>query len=405
MPFERPPSPRTSQTAQRGGKNRRPSAALAGALRAMMMVGASAALMGCAAPGQPTARHPIVPQAVQDLAARQEGDGVELSFTLPSESTDKKPLAEPPALEIYRVAPAASGPTGAKAAMRLVDTVPSDVAPTYEENGRIEFRDRLDPNELARAPGQQVSYMVRTRVSRQRASADSALASLRVYPAPEPAGRLRAAVIEKGVMLAWAAPVSPGGAANSGAGAGAGYESIAPRSNPRVRRLGRKICPKRSCAGRLARSGSYSNRPMRTPISNSGTRTFIRFGARRSLAPTSVESADSNAVIATAKDVFPPAAPQGVVAVAIPETAGMPAYVELSWAISPEADLAGYAIYRSEQQDTAGERLNGELLSAPTFRDTNVVSGRHYFYQVRAVDHAGNESPLSAVVEVELAGR
>ena len=98
------------------------------------------------------------------------------------------PLAEPPALEIYRGTPAASGPTGTKAAMRLVDTVPSDMVPTYEENGHVEFRDRLDPNEVARAPGQQVSYMVRTRVSRQRASADSALASLRVYPAPEPVG-------------------------------------------------------------------------------------------------------------------------------------------------------------------------------------------------------------------------
>ena len=51
-------------------------------------------------------------------------------------------------------------------------------------------------------------------------------------------------------------------------------------------------------------------------------------------------------------------------------------YVELSWSISPEADLAGYEVYRSEQPDTPGGRLNGELLSAPTFRDMNVTAGQ-----------------------------
>jgi hypothetical protein len=396
MPLERPPSPRTSQTAQRSGRNRRPSAALAGALRLMMTIGASAALVGCAAPGEPTARHPVVPQAVQDLAVRQEGDGVELSFTLPIGSTDKKPLAEPPALEIYRVAPAAGGPAGAKATMRLVDTVPSDIVPTYEENGHIEFRDRLDPNELARTPGQQVSYMVRTRVSRQRASADSALASLRIYPAPEPVGELRAAVIEKGVMLTWAAPASPGGA---------GYRIYRAEVEPESAAAGTEDLSKAVLRGPFNAIGlvpqpAYADTGIELGHSYVyKVRSVAQFGS------DSVESTDSNAVAATAKDVFAPAAPQGVVAVAIPETAGMPAYVELSWAISPEADLAGYAIYRSEQPETPGERLNSELLPAPTFRDTNVVSGRRYFYQVRAVDHAGNESPLSAVVEVEVAGR
>jgi len=367
-----------------------------------MMAGASAALMGCAAPGEPTARHPVVPEAVRDLAARQEGDGVELSFTLPSESTDKKPLAEPPALEIYRGTPAASAPTGTKAAMRLVDTVPSDTVSTYEENGHVEFRDRLDPNEVARTPGQQVSYMVRTRVSRQRASADSGLASLRVYPAPEPVGELRAAIIEKGVMLTWAAPTLPGGAANSGAGAG--YRIYRAEVEPESVAAATEDSSKAVLRGPFNAIGLVQQ-PVYTDTEIELGHSYVykvrsaaRFGA------DSVESVDSNLVVATAKDVFPPAAPQGVVAVAIPETAGMPAYVELSWAISPEVDLAGYAIYRSEQPDTAGERLNGELLSAPTFRDINVVSGRRYFYQIRAVDHAGNESPLSAVVEVEVAG-
>ena len=128
-------------------------------------------------------------------------------------------------------------------------------------------------------------------------------------------------------------------------------------------------------------------------------RSVAQFGA------DTVESLDSNDAVVSAMDIFPPAAPQDLVAIIIPATPGAPTYVELSWSISPEADLAGYQVYRSGQPDTQGERLNSELLSAPTFRDMNVTAGQRYFYHVRAVDHAGNESPFSAGAEADLAGR
>jgi fibronectin type 3 domain-containing protein len=118
-----------------------------------------------------------------------------------------------------------------------------------------------------------------------------------------------------------------------------------------------------------------------------------------------VESTDPKPVVISAKDVFPPAAPTGVEAVVIPATPGVPAYVELAWGISPEADLAGYVVYRSEQPDTQGTRLNAELLPAPTLRDISVEPGRRYSYRVTAVDRSGNESPASAVVMAEVPGR
>src|SRR5713226_5882788 len=43
-------------------------------------------LAGCAAPGEPTPKHPLVPEAIADLAARQAGDAVALTFTLPRKS-------------------------------------------------------------------------------------------------------------------------------------------------------------------------------------------------------------------------------------------------------------------------------------------------------------------------------
>jgi fibronectin type 3 domain-containing protein len=115
-----------------------------------------------------------------------------------------------------------------------------------------------------------------------------------------------------------------------------------------------------------------------------------------------IESADSNPVVVSAKDVFPPAVPQGLEVVINPATPAAAPSIELVWAIGTEPDLAGYAVYRSEQPDDVGTRVSTELLPVPAFRDTTVLPGRQYFYRVRAIDRAGNESALSAPVAVQI---
>jgi fibronectin type 3 domain-containing protein len=86
----------------------------------------------------------------------------------------------------------------------------------------------------------------------------------------------------------------------------------------------------------------------------------------------------------------------------VPATPQASAYVELSWAINPEADLAGYLVYRGDAEDAPGERVSMETLPSPTFRDISVLPGRRYFYRVSAVDRAGNESPRSSAVAAEI---
>ena len=121
-------------------------------------------------------------------------------------------------------------------------------------------------------------------------------------------------------------------------------------------------------------------------------RSFTQYPA------ATLESADSNLAIVTPRDIFPPAAPQGLVAVLVTAQGNVPAHIELSWAISPETDLAGYNVYRADQAGAPATRLNTELLLTPAFRDMNVQPGRVYFYTVTALDSSGNESPASAVV-------
>ena len=160
-----------------------------------------------------------------------------------------------------------------------------------------------------------------------------------------------------------------------------------------------------------------SKSKLKTPLSLMGTSTSsefrdpnFEFGTTylytvRSLAQFGadfVESADSVPAVVTPRDTFPPEAPTGLEITVVPATQQASAYVELSWAISPEKDLAGYSVYRSDVEGSPGDRVSTETLPSPTFRDISVVAGRRYYYRVSALDRAGNESPKSSAVQVDV---
>ena len=101
-----------------------------------------------------------------------------------------------------------------------------------------------------------------------------------------------------------------------------------------------------------------------------------------------------------AKDVFPPAVPSGVAAVADAQAKA----IDVSWTPDTEADLAGYVVYRRDvTAGTAAERISGTApVVPPSFADANVVAGHRYAYAVSAVDQDGNESARSGEVEEEI---
>jgi hypothetical protein len=360
-------------------------------------------LFGCASPGLPTARHPIVPMPVGDLTARQVGDTVILNFTLPTASTDQQPLMDIPSVEVYRneaqaTAPAPNARVKNKSTPRLVDTIPSETIDQYRRNGRIEFPDKLDSSELSNPSGAALIYTVRTSVSR-KASVDSNAIAIRVYPPPPTVQDLRITLTETALVLEWSAVPQ---AASSGTPAGFGIyraevdptTAEAATLNPSQAKL---LAPEQV----LAQTTSTEYRDTTFQFGHTylyRVRAVEQFGAAR------VESADSTPVVLMAKDIFPPVAPQDVEAVAVATTKESPASVELTWTINTEPDLAGYNVYRSEDAQTPGQKLNSELLLVPTFRDMSVAPGKSYFYRVRAVDQSGNESPLSSPVEAQVPG-
>jgi len=101
-----------------------------------------------------------------------------------------------------------------------------------------------------------------------------------------------------------------------------------------------------------------------------------------------VESAFSNEVCTTMKDVAAPAAPLGL-AVLVQEKVA-----EVSWSPSPEPDLAEYRVYRAPKGGSA-TLLTTSPPGTTAFVDSTLESGTAYTYTVTAVDKAGNESAAS----------
>jgi len=356
---------------------------------------ACALAAGCAAPGDPTARHPVVPVAVTDLAAQQYGNAFALTFTLPARSMDREPLPEHPTIEIYRAAIPPGATPDKKTEWRLAYTIPSEQVDPYLKAGHIEFHDSLMADDFARAAGSSMAYKIRTRAAKARASGDSNMVTARIYPAPEAPRDVRVEVTESALLVHWAEGALPPGAS-----------SHSYRVYRTVIESGQLNPPQDLSQGRLKTplelEGSSPSAEFRDSHFEFGTpylytvRSVAQFGA------DTVESADSAPVIVTPRDVFPPAAPTSLEIAVLPATPQAPAYVELSWAISPEGDLAGYSVYRSDAEDAPGERVSTEILPSPTFRDISVQPGRRYYYRVTALDRSGNESPKSPAVVAEV---
>jgi fibronectin type 3 domain-containing protein len=150
--------------------------------------------------------------------------------------------------------------------------------------------------------------------------------------------------------------------------------------------------------------GSYTKLNGAPVTKNQFADEFFDFGVRQeyfvrtvSLGSNAqpIESTESNTVSITPKDTFPPSPPAAITIAAAPGT------ISIFFATNPEKDIAGYKVYRSEDENLAKpgwKLLTPQLLQTNVFHDTNVESGRKYFYYLAAVDKAGNISEISEVV-------
>lgn len=357
------------------------------------------AVSGCGAPGEPTPPTPAIPTPITDLSARQAGDGVQLTFTLPTKTVSGDRLDGPPAVEVQRGALKPDGSTDPKS-FRVVQTIPGAMMEHYRAQEHVQILDSVPPEE-ARAHPAGLVYRVRTRASRRRASADSNSMTVRMVRVAERVVLLQTRVTETSVELSWPAPTRT--SAGDPLDSIAEYRVYRGEIDPGSAEAAVKDLSQAEWKSPLNFLGSSQTNSYRDASFEFG-KSYV-YTVRTVAEPegASIESSDSSPAIVTPHDTFPPAVPQGLVAAVLAKGPANAPEVDLSWSINTEPDLAGYKLYRSERQGTPGEVVTPDLLLSPAYRDTSVQPGRHYWYKVTAVDRAGNESGHSVEVEAEVA--
>lgn len=108
-----------------------------------------------------------------------------------------------------------------------------------------------------------------------------------------------------------------------------------------------------------------------------------------------LESSESNIINIKPVDTFPPSAPAAVTIAATPTS------ISLFFPANPEKDIAGYKIYRTTDNSLPKDKwdlLTPDLLTANTFLDDKVESGKTYYYYITATDTFKNISEASEVV-------
>lgn len=74
--------------------------------------------------------------------------------------------------------------------------------------------------------------------------------------------------------------------------------------------------------------------------------------------------------------------------------------VSLDWDDNTETDLKGYNVYRSQISGSGYEKIHTEIIGESSYEDSSVSNGTSYFYIVKAVNNADEESPASNEAEV-----
>jgi fibronectin type 3 domain-containing protein len=328
------------------------------------------AMTACGVPGIPKPPSLNLPQPVTDLRAVRKGDRVYLAWTVPTKTTDSLLIRHLGPTRVCRSANGALTECGTP-----VGEVAAPDVPKKNDAGakqRQSYADALPPG-LAGASAE-ISYAVSVLNENGRAAGISNVVAVPAAVAPAAPADFQAQITADGVVMSWKeAPAIDGKvfyrvyrrAEGSTTDAVAGE---APSGSVRL------------VDHNFEWEKTYSYRA-----------TVVTVVHREGKPDSEFEGVDTPAVTVFAHDVFPPAVPSGVQAVF--SGMGQQPFIDLIWAPDTDADLAGYNVYRREQDQA--QKINSGIVTAPAFRDANVSSGHTYFYSATAVDVRGNESARS----------
>jgi hypothetical protein len=365
---------------------------IAGSIRALTTGFVALLLSGCGQTGTPQAPSLQLPTPVTDLNANRVGGRVTLTWTMPRRTTDKLPLKGLQPVQICRRTEDQS--------CFIAGTV------SYEVGKPASYDDSL-PADLTSGSPRLLSYSIDVLSRHGRSAGASNIAYTVAGSAPPAFIRASAEISADGVLLRWQPASLPGtdhkvdiertllsAPAPARSEAKAALQSpFAASAHPLMKeqtltvRMPAGADPGKALDPDAAFDQRYSYRISRVMTVSIDGKSIDVAG------PSSAE------IIVDTKDVFPPAAPVGLAAVAAPDDGA----IDLSWTPNIEVDLAGYAVYRSEPGGKS-VRISpaAKAVDSPAFRDATAQPGHGYVYTVTAIDRDGNESPHSAEVQETL---
>lgn len=306
------------------------------------------------------------PAAVESLTAVQRGAAVFLEWSNPAKTVSGRPLAGLKAAEVWsfegdltesvKVSAAAELEKKGRRVLRLEGLKPAS---------RQEARVVLD---IARGLAK-TSFSVRVFDPSGRPSELSPPAVVALRAAPERPRDVELRVGAEAVELRWAPPEA--NIDGSRPAAVTGFTVLRSEEGGPFERL--------------------TSTPIPGPTYEDRRFEFGRLYAYavRAVAETTegvVESEDTEPVLIRPMDVFPPAPPSDVVAVAAEGR------VAVSWAGGGDPDLDGFRVWRREAEGTSFVLLEEGLTRARSFVDRPPGGRGAYVYAVSAVDRSGNES-------------
>ena len=357
-------------------------------------------LAACATMNPPQPPSLALPKPPSDLRATRKGDKVTLTWTIPTVTTDRQTartlgptrICRGPEPELTQCGtpvgeaprPATKAPTATKRTATYADTLFPEL---QQSNSSLFVTYAVEVlNQDGRGAG--LSNQVR-------------VPSVGALPAPS---NFAAEVTAQGVRLSWKLPLA--------SGSRPGFRSLfriyrrreGSEAENKIADLDLQNCSQITSptpAPGAPQAADQSAQPCPASYLDQSfewEKTYFYYGTAVSVIAEpgkpvfEIEGDDTPAVRVFADDVFPPAVPFGLQAVF--SGPGQQPFIDLIWAPVTDVDLDGYNVYRHEAGATP-VKLNSQLLKTPAYRDTNVVSGKNYFYSVSAVDVRGNESTRS----------
>ena len=342
---------------------------------------------GCGSPGAPLPPSLDLPTPVVNLSAARVGNSVHLAWTMPTRNTDHIVLRHPVPTQVCR----AIGKDPCARVGKLL------LAP----GGAGEYTDVL-PADLAQGPDRLLRYEVALLNHAGKSAGASNAAYSAAGASPPPIAGLNGQVRKDGVLLNWQPAAEPGRSIifrierrdlTAPVAADTPKSPLAP-AVPEVNQTLVVHGADGTDAGYGLDNSALLNRQYRYVVERVAT---LAVGGQS----VEVQGPPSPAIVITTTDVFPPAVPQGLVAVA-DAAAGA---IDLSWSPNTDSDLAAYHVFRRDVDGGLAAQQIAVVKTESSFRDTGVQPGHTYAYSVSAIDQNGIESKQCSEVQETLRPR